>query len=483
MMLLSLLPFLLIAGSEAATCNPLKSTDCSPVKALASSFKETFSEKSEYFSAQHSENGIDYSDDGLTLTLAKRFDNPGLKSNFYIMFGRVEVVFKAAEGKGVISSFFLQSDDLDEVDLEWFGGDQYEVQSNYFSKGNTATYDRGEYHPIPNPMADFHTYTLDWTKDSLSWYFDGDLLRTLDSDNSQGYPQSPMALYMGIWAGGDPSNAPGTIDWAGGETDYSQAPFKMQIQSLIVTDYSTGSEYSYSDQSGKWTAIEAKDGEVNARESEAEEEFEKLTDGETINAASVSFSPESSTVASSSEPATSSVVSSTSSADATSSQVTSSLESSSAETTSAQVTFSTSVESSSAETSSEVSSSTETSETSSSETSSGATSAEVTSRSESSEASTLNTSTVVSPSETASTVQATSAVQAAAFSQSSQGSTLTASSSTSVSESAEASTSGAQSTRPDVSTFDNVGVSVFPRKSMISMILSAPLLLISLTVF
>lgn len=464
MMLLSLLPFLLFAGTEAATCNPLKSTDCSPVKALASSFKETFSEKSEYFSAQHSETGIDYSDDGLTLTLAKRFDNPGLKSNFYIMFGKVEVVFKAAEGKGVISSFFLQSDDLDEVDLEWFGGDEYEVQSNYFSKGNTATYDRGEYHPIPNPMADFHTYTLDWTKDSLSWYFDGDKLRTLESDNSQGYPQSPMALYMGIWAGGDPSNAPGTIDWAGGETDYSQAPFKMQIQSLIVTDYSTGTEYSYSDQSGKWTSIEAKDGEVNGRESEAEEEFDKLTNGESIKAASFSAEPSSSETATSTEVSASSEVSSTSSAEATSSEVTSSSAEASSEASSTS-------ESSSSTTSSKVTS-TSSKSTESSSTSTSTASTDGTSINEASSA--------ISPSEPASTVQATSDIQAAPLSQSGKTTSLFTSSSVTAPSSVETSASAAQTTRPSISSFDNAGVPAIPKKSTFFSVLSAPMILMSL---
>lgn len=47
---------------------------------------------------------------------------PTLNSNDYIFFGNIEVVMKAATGQGIVSSFVLESDDLDEVDWEWLGG-------------------------------------------------------------------------------------------------------------------------------------------------------------------------------------------------------------------------------------------------------------------------------------------------------------------------------------------------------------------------
>lgn len=55
----------------------------------------------------------------------------------------------------------------------------------------------------------------------------------------------------------------GRTDWAGGETDYSQGPFSMYVKSMIVTDYSTGSSYSYGDKSGSWQSIVAEGGKVN----------------------------------------------------------------------------------------------------------------------------------------------------------------------------------------------------------------------------
>ena len=52
-------------------------------------------------------------------------------------------------------------------------------------------------------------------------------------------------------------------DWAGGVTDYSAGPYTMYLKSLKVTDYSTGSSYSYGDKSGDWTSITANGGKVN----------------------------------------------------------------------------------------------------------------------------------------------------------------------------------------------------------------------------
>lgn len=271
------------SATSIVLCNPLSATSCAADPALATSVVDNFQSASDNYLPYETPDEIYYGDDGLTLTLSKRFDNPSLVSSFYIMFGRIEVSLKTAYGTGIISSFFLQSDDLDEIDLEWFGGDASQMQSNFFSKGDTTTYDRGQYHEMSDPRSEFHNYTLDWTQESLNWYIDGSLVRTLANDTSDGYPQSPMRVYFGIWAGGDPSNAEGTIEWAGGETDYSDAPFSMYINNLIVSDYSTGSDYSYTDKTGDWTSIEALDGKVNGRKEIAIQEFDSLVNSNSID--------------------------------------------------------------------------------------------------------------------------------------------------------------------------------------------------------
>ncbi|EDK38289.2 hypothetical protein PGUG_02387 [Meyerozyma guilliermondii ATCC 6260] len=328
-LLMKLVSILAFATSTlaASSCNPLKATGCPGNVALATSIKEDFAESSKYFPIIKSEAQASYGSDGLTLSIKKRFDNPSFKSSFYIMFGKVEVVMQAAEGQGIVSSFYLQSDDLDEIDIEMLGGDDTQFQSNFFSKGNVQTYDRGEFHTVtPNPLENFHTYTIDWSKGSLTWSLDGQVVRTLLPNNPQGYPQTPMYIMGGIWAGGDSSNEPGTIEWAGGPTTYGPT-YSMHIKSLIVTDYSTGDKYVYSNQSGSWQSIEAENGKVNGRQNQADADFKALQSGKSVEKEETSSSSRSSSTSSTSSSSSSSS-SSTSSSSSSSSSLSSSSSSS-----------------------------------------------------------------------------------------------------------------------------------------------------------
>ena len=90
-----------------------------------------------------------YNSDGANLAVAQSGDSPTLTSKWYMQFGNVEVVMKPAPGVGIVSSMVLQSDDLDEIDFEWLGADGQQVQSNYFGKGQTLSYNRGAFHPNP----------------------------------------------------------------------------------------------------------------------------------------------------------------------------------------------------------------------------------------------------------------------------------------------------------------------------------------------
>ena len=191
-------------------------------------------------------------------------DAPQLMSRFYIMFGNVKVRMRAAPGAGIVSSLVLQSDTLDEIDYEWIGVIPNEVQTNYFGKGDTTTYTRGSFHPTKDNQGDFVDYEIDWTANAITWYIDGQAVRTLTPETAETnqYPQTPMQLKFGAWSAGDPRNAQGTIEWAKGPTDYSQGPFDMIVESLEITDYSTGTAYQYNGNSGNIDSIVAIEGQI-----------------------------------------------------------------------------------------------------------------------------------------------------------------------------------------------------------------------------
>ncbi|KAL1991009.1 hypothetical protein VTN49DRAFT_5513 [Thermomyces lanuginosus] len=261
----------LAAAQTFTDCNPLETT-CPPNPALGTSKEWDFTQGEQ---GQWSAEGgaVTYNPSmGAEFTVAKQGDAPLLVSDFYIMFGHVEWELQAAPGQGIVSSAVLQSDDLDEIDWEFLGGEPDTVQTNYFSKGDTSSYDREQTFAAPSNNKQFHTYTVDWTAERIVWLIDGTPVRTLKAAEagSYGYPQTPMMIRVGVWAGGDPNNAQGTIDWAGGLTNYNDGPFTMYCKSIKVTDYSTGKEYRYTDKSGTWESIEAVGGSVGGNQDAAE---------------------------------------------------------------------------------------------------------------------------------------------------------------------------------------------------------------------
>lgn len=247
-----------------SSCNPLTESGCPADIALGKS--ETFDFTSSASSQFTPSGDPTYGRNGAEFTISQSGDSPLIQSDFYIMFGHVEYTIQAAPGTGIVSSAVMQSDCLDEIDLEWLGGDDTQVQSNYFGKGITTTYNRGAYHSAQNNHDGFHTYSVDWTAAQIVWQVDGVTVRVLTyADAASGqYPQTPMMIKIGAWAGGDPSNPEGTIAWAGGETDYSDGPFTMYLKSISVTDYSTGTSYSYSGSAGTWQSITSNGGRISS---------------------------------------------------------------------------------------------------------------------------------------------------------------------------------------------------------------------------
>ncbi len=281
--------FIIAIGSFTSTvysssCNPLETT-CPSDPALGKSIKLDLTGPSSYFTASTNNGNYTYTETGLELSIEKRLDNPTIKSDFYIMYGKVETVIKAAKGTGIVSTIVFESDIGDEIDFEWLGGNDYnnQGQTNFFSKGNVDDNNKTNSHYINSPQDEFHTYTIDWSMEKLVWYVDGVKVRTVKNTTSKGYPQTPQYIKVGIWAAGDSSNSEGTIEWAGGKTNYDNVPFTMYIQSIIVEDYSTGTEYKYTDKSGDWSSIEAIDGKINGR-------IDKANDITTIKPSSTAVS-------------------------------------------------------------------------------------------------------------------------------------------------------------------------------------------------
>lgn len=213
-----------VLAQTTTSCNPLNST-CPADPALGTTFEQTFNSTmtefdSNFFNITAGTDLITFTDEGAQLAISEQGQSVTVQTKFYIFFGRVEMLFQSAAGQGIVSTVNLLSDDLDEIDVEILSGTK--VSNNYYGWGNNSEFN--SQYPNVTWTADsgMHNYTVNWSAEELQWIFDDVVVRTVPYEAPGLWPQTPCFVKFGIWAGGDPTEPKGTIQWAGGPTDYSK---------------------------------------------------------------------------------------------------------------------------------------------------------------------------------------------------------------------------------------------------------------------
>lgn len=178
---------------------------------------------------------------------------------------------------------------------------------------------------MTTPQEVLHEYTWIWSKEKLSWAIDGTVVRTVDYADAKGgtrFSQTPMRVRIGIWAGGDPDRIKGTIDWAGGETDFSKTPFTMYVKSVEIVNYTPAESYVYLDKSGSADSIEINGG-VSSGETSSSTSFgtSATTDTASLTSSSIVLSTTASSSASQNEVSIPSTVTSSASRSGTSTSI------------------------------------------------------------------------------------------------------------------------------------------------------------------
>lgn len=248
-------------GQTFTDCNPTEKTCPKDVALNHPSFISNFQTpgaNASWTAAAYST--INYGSDGAEFSISGPKQAPTIQTDFYIFFGRVDVKMMAAKGAGIVSSIVFESDDLDEIDWEFIGSETTQVQSNFFGKGNTTSYNRVQYINVDSPQTTFHTYSVDWNSDRIEWLIDGSVVRTLTYDNSltvggKNYPQTPMRIKLGNWCGGCAGEAEGTVTWAGGNATFDGTPYTMVVESVTIQNYNPADSYEYGNESGDWQSI------------------------------------------------------------------------------------------------------------------------------------------------------------------------------------------------------------------------------------
>lgn len=132
-----------------------------------------------------------------------------LVSDDTLLHGRVEARIRAARGGGLVTGFFLHRDSpRQEIDIEVMGDDPRRMLVNvYFNPGDAGTALDFGYRGSPcrvdlgfDASLDFHTYSIEWRPDRISWFVDDALVHERGSWDPTPIPHLPMKLHANLWS-------------------------------------------------------------------------------------------------------------------------------------------------------------------------------------------------------------------------------------------------------------------------------------------
>lgn len=164
-------------------------------------------------------------------------------STYKMEYGSVEVTLKTNGLGGFVTAFILMSPHGDEIDLEWVGKEQHDVQSNYFFQGYPIYGVNSYRNPVLGGAvnATFHDYKISWSPNHIAWFVDGKLTHTINRnstknqngfcDNIYHMPYEPSYLQFGVWDGSHVSG------WSGGKIDWKhqKKPLSAVFKQITVT--------------------------------------------------------------------------------------------------------------------------------------------------------------------------------------------------------------------------------------------------------
>jgi len=197
-------------------------------------------------------NPLEYQNSVL-LTMAEGTVGTLLTSTRYVWYGKIGARFATSAGAGVVTAFILLGNSKDEIDFEFVGVSLESAQTNFYSQGVPVYTNGGNTTGLSDVHANMHDYEIDWQPDSITWSIDGNVVRTLNRDdtwnataNRYYYPQTPAQVQLSLWPGGLSTNGEGTIAWAGGlvqwDSQYmTNGYYYAQFDSVSIQCYDTPS--------------------------------------------------------------------------------------------------------------------------------------------------------------------------------------------------------------------------------------------------
>jgi beta-glucanase (GH16 family) len=152
--------------------------------------------------------------------------------SFSQVYGVFEMRARLPNGRGLWPTFWLLPKDRSwppEIDIfEVLGQEPTVLHTNAHSKATGTHTDAAGVIRVPDTAADFHTYTLDWKKDEIRWYFDG---FEIAREPTPADMHKPMYILAGLPIGGH---------WVGRPDQSTHFPAVLTIDWIRAYRRSTG---------------------------------------------------------------------------------------------------------------------------------------------------------------------------------------------------------------------------------------------------
>lgn len=182
------------------------------------------------------------------IVIAKDYKAGEVQSKQSFHYGKFEARFYASDASGVLSTFFLfentgwQTTDIwQEIDVEVFGKDPGNLwQTNVIYETNAAGpqhHSEGT-HTLSNNevVADWHTYTIEWTPDYIEWFVDETSVRKFtDASVLDIIGAKPMQVMLNCWSHSSEA-------WVG-PLDVQSLPTFQFVDYVKVYDWTDGANF------------------------------------------------------------------------------------------------------------------------------------------------------------------------------------------------------------------------------------------------
>jgi endo-1,3-1,4-beta-glycanase ExoK len=164
---------------------------------------------SDWMAASYRLANVEYGANGVTLSARREqtkvsdYTSSELQRPGFYGYGRYEVVMKASDAPGVVSSFFTYAgedtgDPHDEIDFELLGRSPRQAHLNFFSNGANYPIDVDLWF---DASAAEHLYAYEWSPTAIIWYVDGAEVRRVVATPALRLPTTTARVMASVWTG------------------------------------------------------------------------------------------------------------------------------------------------------------------------------------------------------------------------------------------------------------------------------------------